>query len=423
MRKIERVTIAIAIFAMNGCGGPSTPARDIDPGFHVSSCVPDGFPCPPPTAAPSASIAARMPNAIPPSQEVSPATPAQLPPPKPTTLALAHPSDDPIDTQIVNGDRAFESGDWEAAKKAYSQALALAPKSAAANVGLARIQIAKAAKSTDFGSAKGNAEVLRATIKLRAAAKSDPAFGQAEVELGRALLLLGDATGAIESLRKGVSLLPLEAEAHSALGVGLLASGHADDAAIELARATELDPGSAPRRGNLGTVLFMRGKVEAAVKEYEVEVRLADGDARAHSDLGTALLAANDLARARTELERAVAIDPAQPSFHSNLGYALQLAGEMDRAILEYKEAIRLDPKLSSAWINLATALARDPKRRGEARAALEHARAIDPTDPRVKANLDELDSLEKTPSGNAPSEIPSASKKSSATPSETRAR
>ncbi|MBL9112023.1 MAG: hypothetical protein JNM74_22250, partial [Myxococcales bacterium] len=61
-----------------------------------------------------------------------------------------------------------------------------------------------------------------------------------------------------------------------------------------------------------------------------------------------------------------------------------------------YREAIRLDDKLASAWINLATVLAKDPKRRKEARSALEKARALDPQDPRVTANLEELDALEK---------------------------
>jgi cytochrome c-type biogenesis protein CcmH/NrfG len=65
-------------------------------------------------------------------------------------------------------------------------------------------------------------------------------------------------------------------------------------------------------------------------------------------------------------------------------------------AIAGYREAIRLEPKLASAWINLATALSRDPKTRGEARKALETAQKIDPSDPRVKANLEELDALEK---------------------------
>ena len=89
-------------------------------------------------------------------------------------------------------------------------------------------------------------------------------------------------------------------------------------------------------------------------------------------------------------------LDPSRATFHSNLGYALQQTGRMDRAVAEYHEALRLDPKLVSAWINLATALSRDPKTRPQARAALERARQLSPDDPRVKANLEELDALEK---------------------------
>jgi Flp pilus assembly protein TadD len=122
-----------------------------------------------------------------------------------------------------------------------------------------------------------------------------------------------------------------------------------------------------------------------------------DGDPRAHSDLGTALLGTQDLARAVAELARAVQGDPARATFHSNYGFALQQSGRMDDAIAEYRAALRLDPKLVSAWINLGTALAASPKTRPEARAALEKARALAPDDPRVKANLEELDALAHT--------------------------
>jgi Flp pilus assembly protein TadD len=88
---------------------------------------------------------------------------------------------------------------------------------------------------------------------------------------------------------------------------------------------------------------------------------------------------------------------PDRASFHSNLGYAEQQMGHHERAVAQYREALRIDPKLVSAWINLATALARDPAGRAEARAALERARTLSPNDPRVAANLEELDAVERT--------------------------
>jgi Flp pilus assembly protein TadD len=110
------------------------------------------------------------------------------------------------------------------------------------------------------------------------------------------------------------------------------------------------------------------------------------------------LLGTQDLARALSELQRAVRADPQRASFHSNLGYALQQAGRIDQAVAEYGEALRLDPQLVSAWINMATALAIDPRKRTDARAALEKARSLSPDDPRVKANLEELDAISSGP-------------------------
>jgi Flp pilus assembly protein TadD len=318
----------------------------------------------------------------------------KYPPPKPTTISLASPAGDACDIELKAGDDAFEANDLDGSQNHYLAAKKAGSKRSGPLVGIARVKIAKQNVAYDFAAAKGNAEITSAVKDLRAAAKMDPAFGPAQVELGRALLLLGDAAGAIDALKKGATLLPTDPEAHSALGVAWLATGHGDEAASEMGKAAQLDPGSAARHGNYGTTLLMRGKTQDAISEYQAAVSIDDSDARAHSDLGTALLGDNQVVRAIPELRRAIALDPKRATFHSNLGYALQIEGKLPDAEGEYQNAIKLDSKLASAWINLATLLAKDPKRRSEARAALEKAKAIDPTDPRVKANLEELDAL-----------------------------
>jgi Flp pilus assembly protein TadD len=336
---------------------------------------------------------------------------ANLPAPKPTTIALAKTGDAQLDATLAEADKAFEAGELVKALAGYEAAKKLAPKRAAPITGIARVKVTKASPSLGFAAAEKNPDVIAASKDLKRATQLEPNYGPAHVEYGRSLLLLGDAVGAEAALRKGVKLVAEEPEAHSALGVALLATGKAEEALTELTKAKELDPGSAARRGNLGTVLFMRGRVPEAIKEYEVQARLTPDDPRVHSDLGTALLAQSDFTRAVPELRRAIELDPKRATFHSNLGYALQLQGKVADAIAEYREAIRLDPKLASAWINLATALARDPKTRGEARQALKTAASIDPSDPRVKANLEELDALEKqgAPLPSAPSPTPKA--------------
>ncbi|MDB4996638.1 MAG: repeat protein [Myxococcaceae bacterium] len=370
----------------------------------ASACgAPDKPPSAPP--APSGSIAPAPDTSLPP-QPVQPlpaatapaATSAEpaLPPPKPTTISLAHTGDEKLDAILAEGDKAYEAGEYAKAAASYKAAMTMAPKRAAPIVGSARVRAAKASPSLGYAAAEKNFEVIGASKDLKRAADMEPTLGAAQVELGRAYLLLGEGPQAEAALRKGARLLAEDPEAHSALGIALLSIGKTEEALAELVRARELDPGSAARRGNLGTVLFMRGKVAEAIKEYEIEVRLVPDDARAHSDLGTALLAQSDFTRALPELRRAIQLDAKRATFHSNLGYALQLSGKLSDAVAEYREAIKLDPKLSSAWINLATALSRDPKTRGEARQALKTAAGLDPSDPRVKANLEELDALEK---------------------------
>lgn len=316
-------------------------------------------------------------------------------------LAGGHGADE---SELEAGDDAFERGDLASAEEHYKAASLAAPRSVAAKVGLARVRIARLDLPLDYGSAKGNAIVAAAAADLARAIAAGPSFGAAFVELGRARLLLADAPGAIEALRKGTRLLDDVPEAHSQLGVALLATGHADEAVRELGRAVELDPQNGARRGNLGTALLMAGRTKEAIAEYEAHVRIDDSDARSHSDLGTALLGTQDLERALSELERAVHLEPTRPAFHSNFGFALQQSGQIDRAISEYREALRLDPNLVSAWINLGIALSRSPRSRAEARAAFDRARSLSPDDPRVKANLEELDAVQ----GRAPRRAPS---------------
>jgi Flp pilus assembly protein TadD len=384
IRIVVTVALASMILACGACGPADRPALE-----PVATAAPAPTPPPPAEAAAPA----------PPSPTAAPRPPAAepaLPAPKPTTIALARTGDEKLDALLATGDKAFEDGDNAKAAVAYEAAKKAFPKKAAPLVGIARARIAKASPTLDYASGEKNPEVTAGIRELKRAVEMEPAYGPAQAELGRALLLAGDAPGAEAALRKGVRSLDTDPEAHSALGVALLATGKAEEALTELTKARDLDPGSAARRGNLGTVLFMRGKVAEAIKEYEVQVRLSPDDARAHSDLGTALLAQSDFTRAVPELRRAIALDPKRATFRSNLGYALQLSGKVADAITEYREAIKLDAKLSSAWINLATALSRDPKTRGEARRALETAQKLDPSDPRVKANLEELDALEK---------------------------
>jgi Flp pilus assembly protein TadD len=196
----------------------------------------------------------------------------------------------PADAELLEGDRAYDRDDLDAARQRYRRAQQLAPKDPAPRVGLARVALAGSGIATDYAVAPKNPKILALLRDLDAALKLDKAFGPAHVERGRVLLILGRAEEALKSLERGVEFSPRDPEAHSALGVALLATGRAADALERLKRAAELDPNNAERLTNLGTAYMMRGKVAEAIQVYERAVQLDGNDARAQGDHGTAYI-------------------------------------------------------------------------------------------------------------------------------------
>lgn len=297
--------------------------------------------------------------------------------------------------EIEAGDDAFEAATFPAALHHYEAAKRIAPRSLAARTGVLRARLATRVPGLAYAAGAGDREVDASVGELDRLAVEAPAFGPALFELGRGRLILGDADAALPPLQRAARLLPDEAEVHSALGVALVVKGRFDQAAAPLSQAAAKDARNPIRHGDLGTVLMLSGRTQEAVAEYDVAVRLDPSDGTAHADLGGALLALNDAPRAEQELRRAVSLEPTRAAFHASLGYAIALDGHPADAIAEYRTAVTLDPSLVNAWINLGSALASTKSSREEARAALMRARALAPDDPRVKANLDELDATE----------------------------
>ena len=214
----------------------------------------------------------------------SPPGPGPLPPPRSATLPLSSGNGEPGDAELALGDQAFDRGDLAGAERSY-QAARSASASTASAVGISRVRLARVGVPLDYGAAKGNAAIAAIAADLARAAKASPSFGPAFVELGRARLLLGDAPGAMDALKRGVQLLDDEPEAHSQLGVAWLATGQVDDAVRELERAADLDPGSIARRGNLGTALMMAGRTKEAIAQYEATRRKTTTATRARTPI------------------------------------------------------------------------------------------------------------------------------------------
>ena len=92
--------------------------------------------------------------------------------------------------------------------------------------------------------------------------------------LGRASFLIGDFTGAVDSLKRSLDILPNNVDAQFLLGRCHAKLGSLAAAEKTFVGALELKPDSARTHYELGLVLFKRGRKDAAAKHFEEVVRL-----------------------------------------------------------------------------------------------------------------------------------------------------
>ena len=259
-----------------------------------------------------------------------------------------------------------------------------APKRAAPVVGLARVRIAKVERGARLRRGEGNAEVDGGGEGLEARAR-DASRTSGRRRSSSVARSSSSATRPARSTRCARRRELLPRRGRGALGArrraprdGAQATRRSRSSRAPRARPGERGAARQPRHGALHA--RPRGRGDQGVRDRRcasptaTRARTPISARRSSRRASSSARVAGARARHRSSIrERA--------TFRSNLGYALQLSGKRAEAIAEVP---RGDPprsdKLASAWINLATALARDPKTRGEARAALETAQALDPT-------------------------------------------
>jgi Flp pilus assembly protein TadD/4-amino-4-deoxy-L-arabinose transferase-like glycosyltransferase len=180
---------------------------------------------------------------------------------------------------------------------------------------------------------------------------------------------------------------------HFNVGSALQEQGRTEDAIAEYRAALALAPNEADAHTNLGALLAAQGEHDEAMRHYVEAIRLDPGSATAETNLGIELAARGRQVEALAAFQRAVDIDPTNASSAFNLGMEMAAMGDTAGAIRWLSESSRLDPKNAMAHSNLGVLLASA----GRLSEAIEHLRAalaILPDDPRLKANLAQVEAL-----------------------------
>jgi tetratricopeptide (TPR) repeat protein len=197
------------------------------------------------------------------------------------------------------------------------------------------------------------------------------AASRANQVIGMCQLQLGDAAGAVESLKTAVRADPTDARAYYRLGQVCERAGRLDEATAAYQRAIERRSDYSAAAVALGRLLCGAGEVSEGVKLYERVLADDPYDADAALALAEAEIASGRETAAAARLRRLLAWMPENWTAWTNLGVCLANSGRTEEAIAAYRKALAVNPQATTATINLIAVLARSGKA-ADADAALD---------------------------------------------------
>jgi tetratricopeptide (TPR) repeat protein len=288
----------------------------------------------------------------------------------------------PIGTAAVG--RAQEvRGDLVAAEAAYREALAAAPESFAATIGLARVL-----RQSDRAA---EAAPLLATVieKAPGAVAAYKESARVRIALGQPDQALGDAATAEALAENDPDATALAHEVQIARALAYIPANQANLAVDELVRLRDEHPELAAARLALAKAQIATQQLDQAVVELQKAAELDPTLAEAYYELGHLRhVLKRDAKGALEPYEKAVAAAPGNLVYRTNLGAVLAELGQADRAVEELTKVVETPSyDRPEAWIYLGGAQLA-AKRYKDAVAALTRGVEKAPQSPQAEAYL-----------------------------------
>ncbi|MEK6644488.1 MAG: tetratricopeptide repeat protein [Planctomycetota bacterium] len=171
-----------------------------------------------------------------------------------------------------------------------------------------------------------------------------------------------DYQSGINMWKDVIAKRPDNARAHNNLGAALEVVGDLSGALPHVEKAVQLNPTFSDARYNLGSVLGKLGRVDEAMDQLRECLRFRPQEVRAEYNLGYAYQVKGRLEDAIVHYRRAVTIKPSYELARSGLGIALALVGQFNEAVGELRTVLELEPDRVAAVNTLAWILATNPK-------------------------------------------------------------
>jgi tetratricopeptide (TPR) repeat protein len=238
--------------------------------------------------------------------------------------------------------------------------------------------------------------------------KQFPSDDRGWTELGRILLMEGDASGAVEACRNSIRIAPFKSVARNNLGIALNRLGRNEEAIAQLKLAASHDPLNSGALLNQAGPLFDLGQFDRAIEVLRRAAEIAPRKSTIWVNLGSAYLQIGALDDAESCLQRALQLAPESEEARSlmadlksqrlrprEIDTAQRIAqlirrGELDAAEHELAKQCQLRPDHANTWRNRGlVALGR--KQPEMAVQCFETAVALSPQDAESRQRLVKL--------------------------------
>ncbi len=188
--------------------------------------------------------------------------------------------------------------------------------------------------------------------------RANPQAWVAHFNLGRTLLLGGDAAAAVGCFRKAVAIKSDYVQAHNNCGLALQAMGKPYEAIESYRLAVKYEPKYADAHVNWGSALYDLQRYDEAIEQYKAAVEIVSDLAQAYVNWGAALTVLDRRDEAMTQYRKALDFAPDHVDANFNLGVALRMAGQHEQAMACFDRVLRQRPGDIDALQNLAEACA-----------------------------------------------------------------
>lgn len=204
-----------------------------------------------------------------------------------------------------------------------------------------------------------------------------PDSARARFEIGEAYAKKGDFNQAERWNKEALSVNPQYLRAYEGLSKVYEKQGKTGDAIKLMEKASEISPNNPRRHLEMGKLFLKAGDTEKGERALQLAMKNAEHNADIHTEVGEVYLASGDETKAAAAFSNSININESV-HVYNRLGIALRKKFQYEEAFKVYLKAIKMEPENEVLFFNMGR-LRMEQEMYGEAAEYFKKALAIDP--------------------------------------------